>query len=188
MTYYERNLPHWHPPGASIFLTWRLHGSLPATLFPHQRAKSDGEPFGQAFRRMDAALDRAARGPAWLKERAVAECVTVMIERGASEFRRYRFHAFVVMANHVHLLITPLCPVARLANSLKGTSARECNKILGRTWSHFWQDESFDHWIRTTGEFTRIRTYMEQNPVTAALVGAAEEWPWSSASRKSAIS
>src|SRR6266851_3973849 len=29
MAFYRRNLPHWHPEGASIFLTWRLYGSLP---------------------------------------------------------------------------------------------------------------------------------------------------------------
>jgi type I restriction enzyme R subunit/putative DNA methylase len=70
-------------------------------------------------------------------------------------------HAFVVMANHVHLLITPLCSVARLTKGLKGASDRECNKILGRTGDRFWQHESFDHWVRTTGEFNRIRAYIE---------------------------
>jgi putative transposase len=30
--YYERNLPHWHPPGATFFLTYRLAGSIPVTV------------------------------------------------------------------------------------------------------------------------------------------------------------
>src|SRR5687767_7774837 len=30
--FYKRNLPHWHPPGQSIFLTWHLHGSLPQSV------------------------------------------------------------------------------------------------------------------------------------------------------------
>jgi REP element-mobilizing transposase RayT len=111
-----------------------------------------------------------------------------MIERGACELGHYRLHAFVVMANHVHVLITPLCPVARLVKGLKGASARECNKILGRTRRHFWQDESFDHWVRTASEFNRIRVYIEQNPVTAELAKAPGDWPWSSATRRAALS
>src|SRR6266851_4602302 len=39
MTFYRRNLPHWHPEGKSIFITWRLYGSLPASLM---RRKSTG--------------------------------------------------------------------------------------------------------------------------------------------------
>ncbi len=132
-------------------------------------------------------LDRAIDGPTWLLERSLAECVTGMIERGACELRQYHLHAFVVMANHVHLLITPLCSVARLTKGLKGASARECNKILGRTGDRFWQDESFDHWVRTTGEFHRIRAYIEQNPVTAELVKTPCDWPWSSVTRRTAL-
>jgi REP element-mobilizing transposase RayT len=140
------------------------------------------------FRKIDGALDRADYGPLWLKDGDVAECVASAIERGAGELQRYRLHAFVIMANHVHLLITPLRPIARLTNSLKGTSARECNKILGRTGKHFWQDESFDHWLRTQNGFERIRTYIEQNPVTAGLVNSPREWPYSSAFRGRALS
>ena len=187
MTYYERNLPHWHPPGASVFLTWRLYGSLPSPFSPLATELTDGKTFGQHFRKMDGVLDRAVSGPVWLKEMAAAECVTLIIERGAGELRHYRLHAFVVMANHVHLLITPLCPVGQLTNSLKGTSARECNRLLRRTGSHFWQDESFDHWVRTTNEFRRIQAYIEQNPVAAGLVKVQKDWPWSSAFRTEAL-
>jgi REP element-mobilizing transposase RayT len=188
VTYYERNLPHWHPPGVSVFLTWRLYGSLPKPLAPQVAESSAGETFIQRFRRMDAILDRAVNGPVWLQDGDVAKSVTLVIERGAGELRHYRLHSFVVMANHVHLLITPLCPLSRLTNGLKGVSARECNKILRRTGNHFWQDESFDPWIRTADEFRRIQAYIEQNPVTAGLVKAPADWPWSSAFRRSALS
>jgi REP element-mobilizing transposase RayT len=161
---------------------------LVKALSPQAAAPSAGETFSQRFRRMDSELDRAVSGPVWLKDEAVAECTTVIIERGARKLRHYRLHAFVVMANHVHLLITPLRAVGRLTNALKGVSARECNKILGRTGNHFWQDESFDHWVRTANESERIRAYIEQNPVTAGLVEEPEKWPWSSASRRSAVS
>lgn len=32
MTFYRRNLPHWHPAGASLFVTWRLYGTLPKSI------------------------------------------------------------------------------------------------------------------------------------------------------------
>jgi REP element-mobilizing transposase RayT len=54
----------------------------------------------------------------------------------------YRLHNYVVMANHVHLLITPLLPVPRLMQSLKRFTAREGNRILGLAGRPFWQDES----------------------------------------------
>lgn len=180
MTYYERNLPHWHPDGKAIFLTWRLHGSLPHSFLrslkdnPHATA-------GQLFRKADTMLDRAEHGPLWLKNERVATCVTNAIEWGADKLAHYRLHAFVVMANHIHLLIDPLVPVQRITNGLKGVSARDANRILGRVGKRFWQDESFDRWVRNGPKFERIRTYIERNPVAARLVPKPEDWPWSSA-------
>ena len=55
-------------------------------------------------------------------------------------------------------------------------------RILGRTGDRFWQDESFDRWIRNRSEWNRARIYIERNPVTAGLVRSPSEWPWSSAS------
>jgi putative transposase len=46
----------------------------------------------------------------------------------------------------------------------------------------FWQDESFDHWVRSEEEFWKIVAYIENNPVGAGLVGRAEDWGWSSLS------
>jgi alkanesulfonate monooxygenase SsuD/methylene tetrahydromethanopterin reductase-like flavin-dependent oxidoreductase (luciferase family) len=51
------------------------------------------------------------------------------------------------------------------------------------TGERFWQDESFDHWVRDPAEWQKIRAYIERNPVSAGLVAKPEEWPWSSASR-----
>ena len=41
MTYYERNLPHWHPEGRAIFVTWRLYGSLPTYIVEQLRRFGD---------------------------------------------------------------------------------------------------------------------------------------------------
>jgi REP-associated tyrosine transposase len=122
-------------------------------------------------------------GPLWLKDPRIASCVVEAIYLGDDRLRFYVLHAFVVMPNHVHLLITPNVPVPRLMNGLKGVTARKANSILRRNGKHFWQDESFDHWVRGPAEFDRIRAYIECNPVSAGLVRKPMDWPWSSASQ-----
>ena len=87
------------------------------------------------------------------------------------------------MPNHVHLLITPRTDVSKLLQKLKGSTARQANQCLGRTGTAFWQDESYDHLVRNSQEFSRIESYIVQNPVQAGLVQSAEEYPWSSASK-----
>ncbi len=81
------------------------------------------------------------------------------------------------MANHVHVLLRPEVPLRRIMNGIKGVTAQAANHILGRTGQPFWQDESFDHWVRSEAEFQRIWSYIERNPVTAGLVERPEDWP-----------
>ena len=100
--------------------------------------------------------------------------------------RNYTFrrgtHSYVVMPNHVHLLITPLAPLPEVLRRVKGRTSRESNVLLGSTGKPFWQHESYDHWVRGGDEFRRIQAYIENNPVKAGLVRTPEEYPWSSAS------
>src|SRR3989454_12592905 len=79
------------------------------------------------------------------------------------------------MANHVHVLLEPKIDVARITKGIKGVTAKEGNQILGRTGRRFWQDESYDHWVRSPSECDRIRSYIERNPVVAGLVGRPGE-------------
>src|SRR5579864_7907917 len=182
MTYYARNLPHWHPPGKDIFISWRLFGSLPAYFVRSLRPASEAST-GKQFRAMDAELDKALHGPLWLKDPRVATCVVDTIRCGEQEWNLYKLHAFVVMANHVHILIEPNVPLARITQRLKGATARASNLILGREGNRFWNEESFDHWVRNPGQFARIKNYIEQNPVKAGLTKSPQAWPWSSATQ-----
>jgi REP element-mobilizing transposase RayT len=100
----------------------------------------------------------------------------------------FRLAAFAIMANHVHVLLTPFSALSEITRRVKGTSARQANLILGRTGAPFWQDESFDHWVRNHGEWQKIRAYIENNPVRAGLVERPEDWPWSSASCRTGFS
>jgi hypothetical protein len=114
---YRRNLPHWCVDGAAVFVTWRLFGTLPKSA---KRVLD-----GRAFREADRELDRAATGPSWLSQASVAECVAQTIERAATESQLCSVHAFVVMPNHVHVLIGPKTEPHHITKWIKGTSARD---------------------------------------------------------------
>jgi hypothetical protein len=129
-------------------------------------------------------LEKKPCGPLWLADPAVARLVSDAIEYGEHGRGFYRLHAWVIMPNHVHILITPKVEVASIMRWLKGSTARDANRLIGRTGERFWQDESWDHWIRRDEGFSRTRRYIEENPVSAGLVASAEMWPWSSAGRQ----
>jgi REP element-mobilizing transposase RayT len=181
VTFYRRKLPHWHPEAASIFLTWRLYGSLPASVRTARNGCPTKYSAGKQFKLFDSALDKGATGPLWLKDPRIAASIVEVIRKGESVLGYFALHAFVVMPNHVHLLITPKISVPRITNGIKGTSSHQANAILSREGQHFWQDESFDHWVRSPKEFDKIRAYIENNPVSAGLVPRGQDWLWSTA-------
>jgi REP element-mobilizing transposase RayT len=188
--FYHRNLPHWHPPGRSIFLTWRLEGSLPENvlnqlriirqqLLKRKSVASGGWTsdrrileYKKLFAKVDAILDKAETGPLWLKEVSIADLIQeTLLQRYA---HLYLLWAYVVMANHLHVFLKPKGEntIGSISKHIKGFTAREANRILNRTGQTFWQQESFDHWSRDRSEFLRIVRYIENNPVKAGLVGA----------------
>jgi REP element-mobilizing transposase RayT len=94
---------------------------------------------------MDRLLDSAAIGPLYLHRPEIAEMVVDAIRY--RDPGHYSLHSFVVMPNHVHLLITAHVPVSQLMHSLKRFTARIGNQILGLTGKPFWQDESYDRLV-----------------------------------------
>ena len=109
--------------------------------------------------------------------------VVEAIEYNANVLMHYALTAFVVMPNHVHILAAPSVTLPKLTRSLKGITAKRANAILGLTGYSFWQEESYDHLVRSEREFERVRNYIEENPVRAGLVNVASEYRWSSAGR-----
>jgi len=172
-TLHHRRLPHYHAIGQPIFVTWRLAGSLPENRNFPATATS-----GQAFVAMDRLLDNARTGPLNLRIPKVAQVVSDAIHY--RERKHYELHSYVVMPNHVHLLITPLAELSKITQSLKRFTAFECNRILGLTGRAFWQDESYDRLVRNGAEFARIANYIQMNPVKAGLAATPEEFRWSS--------
>ena len=173
MAFYRRKLPHLHVIGQPLFVTWRLQGTLPQGRRFSQQLTS-----GQAFVAMDRLLDEARTGPSFLTKPGIAEMIVGAFRHGAMTM--YELHAWVVMSNHVHLLITPSVDPVKIMKSLKWFTAREGNRMIGSRGA-FWQDETYDRLVRDGREFERVKNYIEWNPVRAGLVKEPEDYPWSSA-------
>jgi putative transposase len=150
------------------------------------------------FGRYDAELDRGGE-PTFLRLPPVAAQVRQSLYFLHGE--RYYLLAYCIMPNHVHALFQPLeelvalpndaheddderpdsaSPLARIMHSLKSYTAHQINKRLGRSGT-FWQEESYDRWVRDEGELERIVDYIAANPVKAGLARSPHEWYFSSA-------
>jgi putative DNA methylase len=133
---------------------------------------------------MDRLLDGGNNGPLFLGRPEIAERVVAALRHGDTQLHRYQLHAFVVMPNHVHILVTPSVVATRWMGPLKGFTSYQANKLLGTHGTAFWQDESYDHLVRNQVEFARIQASIERNPVSAGLVVAAEQYRWSSVGKE----
>lgn len=122
------------------------------------------------------------------------------LEELESARRAHRFHVlgYVVMPDHVHLVIYPhgKLAVGRVIGEIKRRSAfriisswKEQNQpILGRvevsrsgkTGHAFWQPRGYDHNCRTPETVREKINYCHMNPVRARLVAEPRDWPWSS--------
>ena len=186
--FYRRRLPYWHPDIAEatfLFVTWRLAGSIPRTQLLQRLAGKSAYPTtlsaGRAFLALDREADKAAFGPVWLRDARIARVVADALLHGETGRHFYQLRAWVIMPNHVHVLLRPEASLPVITRWLKGSTARQANLILGRTGEAFWQDECFDHRVRDEVELDRIVRYVEHNPVSAGLAANPCDWPWSSA-------
>jgi putative transposase len=199
--YYHRNLPHWQPEGATLFVTARLAGSLPREIVialkaerqlelqelaksknQNEREQQSYSHESEYFDRWDSALACSASSPTWLKTPEIAEIVAEALRYRDGKI--YNLHAYCIMPNHLHMVMTPLqqenntyFPLHRIMQSFKRHTARRSNQILGRKGA-FWQAESYDHVVRDAKELERIIEYVIQNPVKARLVNTWKDWPW----------
>jgi len=132
------------------------------------------------YRELERCLDAGA-GACWLRRPGIADLVASAVQFFDGE--RYCLDAWVVMPNHVHVVLwpEPYRTLSSILQSWKRFTAREANKRLGRIGETFWQRESFDHWIRNEDEHARCCRYVINNPVNAGLCSAPERWRWSSA-------
>jgi Transposase IS200 like len=162
----HRNLPHWHQPGATYFVTFRLSDSLSAEVleqFEERRLLNDPQFFAWMERYLDA-----GSGPCPLKNPAHAITVTSTLRY--FDGLRYALGAYVVMPNHVHALVQPVGAITltSILQSWKSYTAHELQRragIIGRVW----QQESFDRIVRDEVELKKFTDYILANPAAAHL-------------------
>jgi putative transposase len=89
----------------------------------------------------------------------------------------YLLHAFVLMPDHVHLILTPHNKtISQIMNLIKGGFSHGLASRLP-----VWQRGFADHQIRSHKDFTLRQNYIHQNPVTAHLAEAPKAYPYTSA-------
>jgi putative transposase len=95
---------------------------------------------------------------------------------------RYELHAFVLMPEHVHLLLTPAIDITieRAVQLIKGAYSHELGGIIGRK-REVWQRGFTDHRIRDEMDFVHHRNYIHQNPVERGMVNVAADYRYCSA-------
>ena len=95
---------------------------------------------------------------------------------------RYELHAFVLMPEHVHLLLTPAADVTieRAVQLIKGAFSHELGTLIVRD-SEVWQRGFTDHRIRDEMDFVHHRNYIHRNPVDRKMVSDSCEYRYCSA-------
>jgi len=95
--------------------------------------------------------------------------------------RKYLLHEFVVMPDHIHLILTPRqITLERAMQFVKGGFSFQLNKNL-KAKKDIWQPSFMDRRIRDSLEYQKFKDYIWQNPVKRRLARTAEEYPYSSA-------
>jgi REP element-mobilizing transposase RayT len=179
-------LPHFdagHEVPQSV--TFRLADSLPAEVvrewLDELSRRPPREQDLELRKRAEAFLD-SGFGECHLRD----ERFGALVENALLFFdaERYHVHAWVVMPNHVHTLLTPTTghSLSDIVGSWKSFTAKQANELLGRA-GQFWQEDYFDRFIRDEEHYARAVEYIEMNPVKAGLCTRPEEWPFSSARR-----
>jgi len=92
----------------------------------------------------------------------------------------YALHAFVLMPEHFHLLLTPVVTVERALQLIKGGYSHAAGQEFGRN-MEIWQRGFTDHRIRDVADFQAHRDYIHRNPVERGLVAEASQYRYCSA-------
>ena len=178
----RRNLPHRQQKDATYFVTFRLADAVPQNILRQWKEELEtwrnfhpepwdvGTKYEYQERFQDGRehwLDRG-HGECILKKSDLAEIVANALRH--FDHDRYVLDAFVVMPNHVHVLVRLAegQPLADVLHSWKSFSAKAINRQLGRS-GRIWQEESYDRIVRDWNELVRSRDYIARNPENAKL-------------------
>ena len=191
------------PPGETLFVTFRLAGSLrraagrqlQADLQANQeiiRAGGLSEEQQHAayqraqkrfFAQLDAELDRAEVGPVYLEKEKLADVVAgelLMLEE-----QGFRVRAFAVLPNHVHAVLH--LPAGsglsfyKALQLLHQRTAAQCRRHLRGQLppeADFWHPGAYEYAVRDADELPRILAYVRHHAQRLRLPARWQEWPY----------
>ena len=175
-------LPHFDGDVVQ-FVTYRLADSLPKTFLRTLKWRLDNKQITDVeyYREVESYLD-LVQGPAYLGLDTIATLVMENLLR--FDDVKYKLLHWVVMPNHVHILIQPNdgISLSSIVHSAKSYTANRANELLNRS-GRFWSIESYDRYIRDGRHFGNTVRYIHENPVKAGLCDKPEDWKFSCASR-----
>lgn len=111
-----------------------------------------------------------------------------IMETKLAEYRNkgfYLVHSYVVMPDHVHVIITPgdTTSLEKAVQLIKGGSSHEFGKAAAHKFP-VWHAGFTEHQIRDSEDYEAHVRYIEMNPVKARLAARPEGYPYSSARGK----
>ncbi len=186
---HRKNLPHWTQEKCTYFVTFRLADSIAQSRIKEYEelrrkwVEHHHPPFSETERnrldelfstRINEWLDEGS-GSCILKNHALSKIVADTLIH--FDGNRYELDEWVVMPNHVHVLVRPLGEnqLADILHSWKSFSANQINQQLN-TSGPFWKKEYYDHIVRDMEELRRIRKYIRGNPAKAGLSRILCSW------------
>jgi len=175
----------------------RLTGADESPLEIDQQQRARLQEFHRSwFVKFEEILHKEETGPVWMKDPLVADLIQESLHY--RDGKVFRLDSYSIMSNHVHTVFKPFLndrslrvvagsrplmyesadsTLGVIMKSLKGYTAREANRILGRKGA-FWEAESYDHVIKKDSEYERVVKYVLNNPVKAGLVKNWRDWKW----------
>ncbi len=171
------HLPHLVQPNAVYFITFHLDDSMPLEVALRWRQERDQwlkdnpPPHTEEqeeilkklyWTRVEHYLDRGV-GSCVLASSEAQDAIEYVLHY--SDGSDYRLGDYAVMSNHVHALVHIPDPDEMLPTCLrwKRISAKTINAQIDRAGT-LWQEESFDHIMRSPEQLERSREYIRQNP------------------------
>jgi type I restriction enzyme R subunit len=190
---HEHWRPHWSQAGAIVFITFRTADSIPREVIERwDREKrewltargydaarelsktvatlsgNDRADFQRHFDRCREEFLDTCQGRCLLRRPELAQIVADALLH--FDGQRYRMGDFVVMPNHVHLLaaFASAASLKEQCDSWLHYTAFRIHQVLGER-GKFWQQEPFDHLVRSPEQYDYLRDYIADNPRKARL-------------------
>jgi type I restriction enzyme R subunit len=190
---YEHCRPHWSQAGAVVFITFRTQDSIPREVIERWdrekqewlrlRGRDTGAhwsaivqtlsekeraDFQKTFNRCREEFLDSCHGRCLLRRPELARIVADALLH--FDGQRYHMGDFVVMPNHVHLLaaFSTADAMKEQCDAWLNYTAFRINQAIGEK-GKFWQQEPFDHLVRSPEQYDYLRRYIADNPHKAGL-------------------